>query len=736
MKKTALLFAILLSAFCGYAQHSIELSVKNKEDKSVLAGASAVLEQLNKTVIADNNGIALFKNIPAGKYAIRITYVGFSAKEIEVQVPLAAPAKLEVMLSALAKKGEHADEHGDEHGDEHEHEMEEVIVKATRISRTIANIPTRVEVISGEELVEKGNMKPGDIRMLLNESTGIQTQQTSATSYNAGIRIQGLDGRYTQILRDGYPLYAGFSGGLSILQIAPLDLKQVEVIKGAASTLYGGGAIAGLVNLVSKTPTEKKELSFLANATSAGGLDLSGFYSERYGKAGLTVFASRNSNSPFDPANNGFTAIPKFERYSINPRLFLYGQKTNADFGINFLTEDRIGGSMSYIKNGGADFFEKNKTERITTQLGITHQLNEKESLQFKNSFSNFNRDIRIPNYQFDALQQSSFSEFTWNRNSESSDWVIGANVLTDKLSERGQPLSGKRDYQFNTFGFFVQNAWTISEKVVLETGLRADHVNNYGWELLPRISAMFKLSPEFTTRLGGGYGYKTPSIFTEEGERLQFQNILPINVNNTRNEKSIGFNWDLNYKTRIGEVGISFNHLFFYTRLNNPLVLVGSPSGYSSFENSTGYLDTKGMETNLRLTYGDFKLFLGYTYTDANTHFANTKAWLPLTAKHRLNNVLMYEIEGKLKIGLEAYHFSQQRLNDGTTGQPYWILGLMAEKIWDKFSLFINFENFSNTRQSKFGPIYTGSVNNPNFKDIYAPVDGFVVNGGIKIRL
>lgn len=280
MKKTALLFAILLSALCGYAQHSFELSIKNKEDKSVLAGATAVLEQLNKTVIADNNGIALFKNIPAGKYAIRITYVGFAAKEIEVQVPLPAPVKLEVLLSALAKKGkkeeekegEHEDEHGNEHGDEDEHEMEEVIVRATRISRTIANIPTRVEVISGEELVEKGNMKPGDIRMLLNESTGIQTQQTSATSYNAGIRIQGLDGRYTQILRDGYPLYAGFSGGLSILQIAPLDLKQVEVIKGAASTLYGGGAIAGLVNLVSKTPTEKKELSFLANATSAGGI--------------------------------------------------------------------------------------------------------------------------------------------------------------------------------------------------------------------------------------------------------------------------------------------------------------------------------------------------------------------------------------------------------------------------------------------------------------------------------
>src|SRR5438094_165241 len=122
------------------------------------------------------------------------------------------------------------------------------------------------------------------------EITGIQTQQTSATSYNSSIRIQGLDGKYTQIIRDGLPLYSGFSGGLGLLQIVPLDLKQVEVIKGSASTLYGGGAIAGLVNLVSKTPTDERHLDFLLNGTSALGLDASGFYSQKFKKAGITLY--------------------------------------------------------------------------------------------------------------------------------------------------------------------------------------------------------------------------------------------------------------------------------------------------------------------------------------------------------------------------------------------------------------------------------------------------------------
>lgn len=709
---------VMLFAWSSYAQHNITISVKKDEDRQPLAGATAAIPSLHKVAMTDGLGMARFENIAEGNYIVLVSYVGMKRQQLHVTVPQLNNTAVEVLL-----------------GESEEHE-EEVIVTATRTSRTITNTPTRTEVITGEELTEKANMKPGEIRMLLNESTGIQTQQTSATSFNAGIRIQGLEGRYTQILRDGYPLYSGFSGGLSLLQIAPLDLKQVEVIKGAASTLYGGGAIAGLVNLVSKTPGKEREISFISNGTTAGGLDLSGFYSQRYGKAGLTLFASRNSNKPFDPAEIGLTAIPKFERYTINPRLFVYGKNTTADIGITYITEERTGGSMSYIKNSGSGFFEKNNTDRITTQLGIAHRLNEHATLQFKNSYSHFNRIISIPTYKFDALQQSSFSEITWNRKATKADWVIGANLLTDDLQEEDHPTDPKRDYHYNTFGVFVQNAWSLTDRLTLESGLRGDYVNDYGIELLPRASAMIRLSSKLTTRIGGGFGYKSPTIFTEDAERIQFQNLLPIDVNRSMNERSVGANWDINYKTHIGNVGVSFNHLFYYTRLNDPLVMIGAPGGKVQLQNSTGHLDTKGMETNLRLVYEHFKLFVGYTFTDANTHYTSIKEWLPLTAKHRLNNVLMYEVEDKLKLGLEAYYYSKQRLSDGTTGKQYWITGFMVEKFWDKFSIFINFENFTDTRQSRFDTIYTGTINSPVFRDIYAPVDGFVTNGGIKIRL
>jgi iron complex outermembrane receptor protein len=141
-------------------------------------------------------------------------------------------------------------------------------------------------------------------------------------------------------------------------------------------------------------------------------------------------------------------------------------------------------------------------------------------------------------------------------------------------------------------------------------------------------------------------------------------------------------------------------------------------------------------METNVKLGYGDFKLFLGYTLTKAYLHEGNAEIENYLTSKHRLNSVLLYEVEEKWKIGLEAYYFSKQQLSDGATGKSYWITGFMAEKLWEKFSLYINFENFTDTRQTKFDTIYTGTIDDPQFRDIYAPLDGFVVNGGIKLRL
>jgi iron complex outermembrane receptor protein len=722
MKKIILpLLAIFYTHFV-FGQNTFKAIIKDGESKETLIGATALVQGTSNGASTNQNGLLEIINIPDGKQLLVFRYTGYRERVDTILFPLLQNQALEILLFA-------------------DKEMEEVVIYSTRSSRSIENIPTRMEVISGEELEEKGNMKPGDIRMMLNESTGIQTQQTSATSYNSSIRIQGLDGKYTQILRDGFPLYSGFSGGLSLMQIAPLDLQQVEVIKGASSTLYGGGAIAGLVNLISKKPKEDRDLSFMLNGTSALGLDVSGFYAQKFEKIGTTIFASYNMGTPYDPADIGLTAIPKFRRFTINPKVFFYlNDKTTLNIGVNSTIESRIGGDIKFIENKGDSihsYFEENQTNRYSTQLGLDFNINDKSKFTFKNSVSYYDRLIEIPSYKFSGIQLSSFSEAAYNHLTTKSEWIIGLNLWTDKFDQNQFDTSKVVDYNHLTFGMFIQNTWNITEKFILESGLRTDYQNEYGFFALPRISALLKISPKLTTRLGGGLGYKTPTVFTEDAERIQFNNVLPIDVSNTKAEQSFGGNFDLNYQSLLSDkMFFSLNILLFYTQIKDPLVLVPTMNGFYEFQQPEGFIDTKGIETNIKLTYGDFKLFVGYTIADVNEHYNGEVTTYPLVAQHRLNNVLMYEVEDKLKMGLEAYYFSPQELNDGEVGREYWLFGFMVEKLWERFSVFVNFENFGDTRQTRFDTIYTGSITNPTFRDIYAPVDGFVINGGFKIKL
>ncbi len=717
MRRIAFSAIILLLTYVARSQNTLKIQVSSEVSNQFLAGASVAIPVLGKGTATDSSGTAILKNIPDGVFGVEISFVGFNTIKEQILFPL-AKGVVEITLEKTD-----------------EEDNPDIVVTATRTDRSVRNTPTRVEVIAGGEISENVSMRPGEIRMLLNETTGLNTQQTSAISNTANIRLQELEGRYTQVLRDGLPLYSGLSEGLSLVQIAPLDLKQVEIIKGSASTLYGGGAIAGLINLVSKVPTDKREISFLANGTSTRGLDLSGFYSEKYGKAGMTLFVSRNSGSAYDPSNTGFTAIPKFDRYTIMPRLFLYGKKTSLNFGIGYITENRLGGNINFVEHGTPGYFEQNKSDRFTTQLAITHKLGDHSSISFKNSYNHFNRSISIPTYQFKGIQQSSFSEVSWNGGRKENLWVTGFNLYMDNFSESNRARDSDRNYDHATIGTFVQNTWSVSRFISVESGIRADYSHPFGLVLLPRLSLLAHWNDHLTSRMGAGLGYKIPTIFTEESEERQFKGILPINPSNIQYEKSIGGNLDFTYRVSINELRLTINPLLFYTRVNNPLVLTTTVSGQGQFKNGTGYTDSKGGELSLRVNLGRIKFFTGYSYTVAENHFDGIKSWYPLAPRHRVHFDLVYEIEEKLRVALESYYTGSQQLNDGNSGKSFWIFGALIERTWKHFSLFINSEDLNDIRQTKWGSIYTGTFDNPVFKDIYAPLDGITLNGGIKIK-
>ena len=138
-------------------------------------------------------------------------------------------------------------------------------------------------------------MTPGDIVMMLNEMGGLRVQATSPSLGAASVRIQGMRGRYTRFLADGLPLFGQQVGGLGLLQIPPMDLGQVEVIKGAASALYGAGAMGGVVNLISRRPAAEPVREFLLNRSTLGATDAVAFLSSQLGAPLERVAARRRA---------------------------------------------------------------------------------------------------------------------------------------------------------------------------------------------------------------------------------------------------------------------------------------------------------------------------------------------------------------------------------------------------------------------------------------------------------
>ena len=704
------------------SQNTFKAIIHDGKTKQVISGVNAKIPDLKIGSTSDSTGVIKLKNIPTGKFEIQISHVGYTQLEQVFSFPMTSQEQpIEITLSP--KEGEFAD----------------VIVQSTRINQNIKDVPTRIEALPLEELDEKGTMRPGDIKMLLGESTGITVQQTSAVSGSANFRIQGLDSRYTQLLKDGMPLYQGFSGGLSILQITPLDLKQVEYIKGSASTIYGGGAIAGLVNLISKTPTKDPEITFLLNGTNAKGADASGFYAQKWKHIGITIFGAYNYNGAYDPSNQGFSAIPKTSRITFNPKLFYSDDnKNNGWFGINTMYENRYGGDMQVL-SGKADnthqYFERNESYRYTTQLSFSHKINEESKLNFKNTVGYFYRNLSSLNNVFAGNQVNSFSEINYVLHGKKAAWVVGANVLTDQFVTT-QPVK-KYDYSTTTIGLFAQNTYKVSDLFSLESGLRTDYNspttkgNPNGLFVLPRINGLFKINKQWSSRIGGGLGYKMPTIFNNQSEEKGYSTINPLVLGNTKAEQSLGGNADINYRGHWGETTININQLFFYTYVKDPLILQNN-----SFINANGNLYTQGAETNIKLGLDDLNFYFGYTHTDTKQHFNGITTTQPLTAKDRLSFDATYEIEDHFRAGIEAFYTGEQLLENGTTGKSYVTFGVLVQKMWKNFDVFINAENLSDQRQTRWGNIYSGTVTKPIFNDIYTPIEGAVINLGVKIKL
>lgn len=622
---------------------------------------------------------------------------------------------------------------------------EVVIVSSSRTEQKIENSPQKVEILGKEEMAEESAIKPAGIASILGDISGVQIQQASAVSGNSNVRIQGLDGRYTQILKDGMPLYDGFSGGLGVLNVPPLDLQQVELIKGSASTLYGGGAIGGLVNIISRKPVNKQELTALVNYSTLDEKNLNLFASKKYKNFGYTFFAGGTSQSAQDVNKDGFSDVPELNSVVLHPKIFLYpSANSTISLGWTGTFDKNFGGDMNVIK-GNADqlhqFFEKNKTQRNTYELIFDQKFGDNSKLAFKNSLSNFNRDFNSSENFLKAKQQNYFSELSFVKPMGIDILVLGADFQGNKFTPENFGSFQIPKFDNSSAGLFVQNTLKLN-KTTLETGIRNDFTKNYGSFFLPQVAVIHRFNENWAARGGIGLGYKIPNALATSVYDYPLVNLLPINIQTTKAEKSVGYNLEFNYKKIFagdaeGEKNSIFiNQAFFLTRIDSPVTGNLDGNGNIYFKNEEKPIVSKGFDTYVKANIDEWELYLGYTFTIAENKFLKDNQFIPLTPKNRFAMTALKEFDS-WKAGVEAsYTGTQHRLDYSQTPGFLFLAAMVSKDFGQHFTAVLNCENLLDYRQSRKEPLYFGSISNPTFYPLWSPIDGRVVNLSLKWKL
>jgi iron complex outermembrane receptor protein len=653
----------------------------------------------DRVVLTDDRGEATLQ-LSAGTATVTFQRYGFDSKTIRVNITAEQTTRIIVELEP------------------HAVDREEIVVSATRNDVLIEDEPLKVEVLDHEEVKEKTAMTPGDIAMLLNETSGLRVQVTSPSLGAANVRIQGLRGRYTQMLSDGLPLY-GEAGSIGILQIPPLDLGRVEVIKGVASALYGSSALGGVVNLVSRRP-EQAERELLFNGTTRRGNDNVFWIAEPSKNGwGYSVLGGAHFQGRSDLDNDKWADLPSYQRGILRPRVFWdKGAGTSVFITSGTTIENSAGGSSSYP--------EELRTRRFDTGV-VGKLLAGKKLVSIRGSL--MTQHLR---HQFGPIlerdrHETYFGETAVSGTNSGHAWTLGSAAQID--SYHSHEFS-QFNYTYVAPGVFAQDEFSVGKKVTLSGSGRADFHNKYGAFFNPRVSALVRLPAALTARVSTGTGTFAPTPFTEETEATGLSRLKPFG--NIKAEHAWSSSADIGWK----KPWLELNGTLFTSHIRNAVGLSES----NQILNASQPTRTVGTDVLARLRFGEFNIVLGHTFIRSTELDLDTghRRIVPLTPKQTGTFDFLWEKEGQGRIGLEGYYIGEQQLDHNpyrTHSIPYWIFGVLLERRIGTARVFLNAENLGDFRQTRYErlPRPTQNFDGRWAVDAWSPLDGRVINAGIR---
>lgn len=648
------------------------------------------------------------------------------------------PLAVVVVASAAsaAQDGHSHDQHAEEADGHHAGELEEIVVQATRSRRRVQDEPLRVEVLAGEEIEEKLLMRPGNISMMLNETGGLRVQVTSPALGSANVRIHGMRGRYTQLLADGLPLYGGQAASLGLLQVPPSDLGQVEIIKGASSALYGGQALGGVINLVSKRPGPEAEGEIIANATTRDAQDLSAYAASPLSRGWSgSVLTNYNRQSVQDLDDDDWIDMAGYERTSLRPRLFYEGRDgSSAYLTLGAMTEDRRGGTVGGgVAPDGASFQQNQDTRRFDVGLILERPVGGWGYAQLRASAMRQSHDHRFGELLEEDKHETMLIEASLAGEIATTSWVGGLAYQVDDYDAETFPVF---DYRYEAPAVFAQIDHDLGADVSVAASARRDDHSEYGGQFSPRLSLLYRPGP-WTIRASWGRGFYAPTPFVEETEAAGLSRLEPLAGLEAETAQTLSL--DFGYAAGSLETGLTL----FSSDIDDAVRLQTVAPDRVRLVNQDGVTRTRGVEALLRWRRAPYVVTANYLYLDATEPADNApgRRTVPLTPQHSAGLVAMWEQHDRGRVGLELYYTGEQSLENNpfrSDSKSYLHIGLLGEIVLGRWRLFLNLENLLDVRQTREDPLVR-PIRAPDGRwtvDAWAPLEGFIANAGVRVSL
>tara|TARA_B110000037_G_scaffold8694_1_gene9382 strand:+ start:588 stop:2810 length:2223 start_codon:yes stop_codon:yes gene_type:complete len=649
-------------------------------DSNLLFGATIYNSSNSKIGITNEMGVFSVESVK-GENKLFISYVGYTSKIITLE-----STGDSINMGSIVLEND---------------SLDEIVISGTlrQVSKLKSAVPIELYTANFFKATPKASFFEA-----IEGINGVRPQLNCNICNTGDIHINGQEGANTMVLIDGLPLVSGLSTVYGLSGIPQSLIKQVEVIKGPASTLYGSEAIGGVINLITKSPETVHPFNLDTFISSWGELniDLGAKYTLKnsQGLIGINYF---NYSNPIDANEDGFTDLTLQHRISIFNKI---STKKNS-VAFRYFYEDRWGGEMNWNSDfrGGDEVYGESI---YTSRIEIFGRYDHSENLFLQYSLNNHDQNSVYGTTSYNAIQTIGFIQGVFSKKVKNHDVLLGA-TYRHTIYDDNTPATVERD-KTALPGLFAQDQWTLSEYKTLLSGIRYDKNSIYGDIWTPRLNFKWASKDESSIlRLGFGTGYRVVNVFTEDHAALTgarevvfTEAILPEKSWNTT------INWNKKLYTKYGAI-LDLDFSVFKTAFSNRIL-----PDYETNPNQIiyGNLDGKAITQGATVTINGMfanglKINMGATFIDSKIINNNQTEYPFLTEKFSGNYQLNYTLYNpKITIDISGTVIGPMKLP---------LLGELDTRA--PYSPIINIVNLQATYAIKTIEVYAGIKNILDFK-------------------